>query len=247
MKFCGVNACRNLWNSRRDAIIRVYLNQARMPEFSDLLGWCAEKRLAYHIVTNEELRKITKSTHHEGICILASPPRMLTLEQLCSRLANRTGPVCVLLLERVGNPHNVGAILRVAAHFGAAAIVCCDPSDTPPTMSTALYRTAEGGAEHVAVVAARNAVKAVERLQRCALQTIATSSHAETSLHGASLPARCLLLLGSEADGLSERVMATARKTLAIPGTGWVESMNVACATSVLLNEYRRQHPLDVS
>lgn len=71
---------------------------------------------------------------------------------------------------------------------------------------------------------------------------VATSSHASRSLFGPALPARTVLLLGSESDGLSPALTKRASITLGIPGTGAVESLNVACAASALLTEYFRQH-----
>ena len=154
-----------------------------------------------------------------------------------------TGPVCVLLLEGVTNPHNFGAILRVAAHFGGAAVVQCGAEEAQPRLSAAVCRTAEGAAEQIPVIQVGDARSAVERLRRCALQVVATSSHATTSVYARGMPRRCLLLLGSEADGLSKELADAADIVVSIPGTGWVESLNVACATAVLMAEFRRVQP----
>jgi RNA methyltransferase, TrmH family len=243
-KLCGLNACLAVFAKRPDDIVRAYVTQAQLAAASALLSWCAKQHRAYHVVTSEEMSRITQSSHHEGICLLVKPPLRITLEQLCMRLAAQTGPVCVLLLEGVTNPHNLGAILRVAAHFGATAVVQCGAEDAaPPRLSAAVCRTAEGAAEQVPVIQVRDARDAIERLRRCALAVLATSSHASTSLYGRGMPRRCLLLLGSEAEGLSETLVASADAQVSIPGTGWVESLNVACATAVLLGEFRRVQP----
>lgn len=213
-----------------------------MTAAAELLRWCAAQHRAYHIVTAEEMGRITQSSHHEGICLLVRPPLRLGLEQLCMRLAAQTGPVCVLLLEGITNPHNLGAILRVAAHFGAAAVVQCGEDGTIPRLSAAVCRTAEGAAEHIPVVTAKAGPATIQRLQRCALEVVATSSHATVSAYDHGLPARCLLLLGSEAAGLSKELTEAADALVAIPGSGWVESLNVACAAAVLLAEFKRRH-----
>jgi TrmH RNA methyltransferase len=242
-KLCGLNACLAVFAKRPDDIVRAYVTQAQLAAAGDLLSWCAKQHRAYHMVTNEEMDRITQSSHHEGICLLVKPPLRITLEQLCMRLATQTGPVCVLLLEGITNPHNFGAILRVAAHFGGAAVVQCGTEDAPPRLSAAVCRTAEGAAEQIAVIQVGDARSAVERLRRCALQVVATSSHATTSLYGRGMPRRCLLLLGSEAEGLSKGLAEVADAVVSIPGTNWVESLNVACATAVLMAEFRRTQP----
>lgn len=242
-KLCGLNACLAVFAKRPDDIVRAYVTQAQMKAAGEILSWCAAQHRAYHLVTSAEMDRITQSSHHEGICLLVKPPLRLTLEPLCIKLAAQTGPVCVLLLEGVTNPHNLGAILRVAANFGAAAVVQCGEPDALPRLSAAVCRTAEGAAEHVPLLQVSDACAAVERLRRCALEVVATSSHAPLSVYDRGMPARCLLLMGSEADGLSKELCAAADAVVAIPGSGWVESLNVACATAVLLAEFRRRHP----
>src|SRR5512139_4104022 len=71
LKYYGTAACRALWQQRPDDVIRIYIDQALIKPFADLLKWAAAHRKAYHIVTGEELEKITESIHHQGICLLA--------------------------------------------------------------------------------------------------------------------------------------------------------------------------------
>ena len=243
MKLCGINACLAACTHRRDDIIRVYLTKARLKQFGDVLSWCASTRRAYHVVANEELDKITQSTHHEGVCLLVRLREPLSLPRLCARLGGQTGPACVLLLEGVANPHNLGAVLRVAAHFGVSAVVHSDTANAALELSTALCRTAEGAAESVPMVRVPDAVRAVQALRRCSLEILGTSSHSEHSLYAGRMPSRCVVLLGSESGGLSEALAAEADRIVAVPGTGLVESLNVACAAAVVLGEFRRQHP----
>ncbi|NLF17195.1 MAG: rRNA methyltransferase [Lentisphaerae bacterium] len=238
-----MNACQAVFAKRPDDIVRAYVTEAQLGATAEILRWCALQRRAYHVISNSEMDRVTQSSHHEGICLLVKPPMRMTLEPLCMRLAAQTGPVCVLLLEGVTNPHNLGAILRVAAHFGAVAVVQSGDADALPRLSAAVCRTAEGAAEQIPVVQVGDARKAVERLRRCALEVVATSSHAELSVYQRGMPARCVLLLGSEAKGLSKELAECADAVVAIPGSGAVESLNVACATAVLMAEFRRRHP----
>src|SRR5690606_15880243 len=96
----------------------------------------------------EDLRKLAASSHHEGVVadMLREEPQPLTswLRDLGD------GPQCALWLDGVGNPHNLGAILRSAAHFGIAAILL--PKHSTLALSGAAARVAEGGAEAVPFV-----------------------------------------------------------------------------------------------
>jgi TrmH RNA methyltransferase len=243
VKLCGLNACRAIFRHRPDDIVRVYLTEQRLPELRDVLQWCAKERRAYHIVAADELARITQSTHHEGVCILARRMKQISLRELRNALSARQTPHCVLMVEGVGNPHNLGAIARVAAHFGAAALILApgDGADLP-TLSAATHRTAEGGLEAVSVSYVSDAVRAARDLVEDGYTLAGTSSHAGASLYAASLPDRVVFLLGSESEGLSPALLAETTECLAIPGTGAVESLNVACATAVLCAEFSRTH-----
>jgi TrmH RNA methyltransferase len=144
----------------------------------------------------------------------------------------------VVALVDVENPHNVGAIVRSAAHFGARAVVV--EGDRDPLSPSAL-RTAQGGAEAVEVLAAARIDGALDTCRRAGFRVLATSGREGRSLYQSPLPPRAVLLLGSEREGLPGRLLSRADDVLSIPGTGAVESLNVSVAAAVVLGEMWRQ------
>jgi TrmH RNA methyltransferase len=112
--------------------------------------------------------------------------------------------------------------------------------------SPAAYRTAEGGLETVPAVPLPEPLRALRALHAAGFTLVATSSHAAAPFQATAggLPPRCVLLLGAEGEGLSPALAAAADRNVAIPGTGAVESINVACAAAVLLAEFWRRHRL---
>jgi TrmH RNA methyltransferase len=234
-KVYGVHACRALHERRPEDILRVYLTEPLVPQFRLLLRQCAENRRPYKIVPSAELVSITESRHHEGICIVARPlePRRL------ADLLRPPGPALALALVEVGNPHNVGAILRTAAHFGARGVLLGgERAALPP----AAARTAQGGAEWVDLVAAPDLDAALAGARAAGFVVCATTSHGGRDLHAAPLPPRVLLLVGAEDQGLPPALLSAADLVVAVQGTGHVESLNVSAATAVLLAEHWRQH-----
>jgi TrmH RNA methyltransferase len=203
------------------------------------MKFCAMRKLAYHIVEEEELERVTDSNHHEGVCMLIRRLRPWTVRAwLEHRLP--AGPCCVLGLAGVSNPHNVGNVLRSAAHFGAPAVCMENPG---AAVSGAAVRVAEGGSEAVDTIKAGGWPAAFELFREAGFGIIATSSHGGDELFGAKLPERCLILLGAEGEGLAKGLVSLADKGVTIPGSGAVESLNAAASAAVLLAEYRRRHP----
>lgn len=235
----GLHAALAVFRHRRQDIRRVYIDETRVKAVGTLLRWCAKQRVAYHVVGPENLERVTRSTHHEGICLLARIPKAPSLDELLAQLA-AAGPQRLLLLEDVRDPHNVGAILRTAAHFGVRGALLV--GETAPR-SAALLRTAEGGAEEVQLIAVRSVGSALTKLTQAGYTLLATTSHTQRSLYDTTLPERVCVMLGSERDGVSQPLLARAGAVVAIPGTGAVESLNVATAAAVVLAELWRQRP----
>ncbi len=235
IKVCGRHACRALFERRATRILRVYLREELVKPFGDLLHRCAELRRPYKIVDDEELERITESRHHEGICVVASAEAPRALAEILAA----PGPGWLVALAGVENPHNTGAIVRTAAHFGARAVLIEGVAKRLPPV---VYRTAQGGAEWVEVVSAPALPAALAEARRAGFTIYATSSHAGVDLYAAKLPPRAVVVLGAEDAGLSAELARGADLTLRIPGSGRVESLNVGAATAVLLAELWRRH-----
>lgn len=238
VKYYGLHACLALWKKRPEDVIRVYLEERLLKTLSPLLKWCAQQKKAYHIVTEEEMRKITDSVHHEGVSLLAKAPFALTEEAFLSSLQAQKIPL--FYLDGVQNPHNVGSLLRTAAHFGVPYIL--GEKGKLPSLSPSACRIAKGGAESVQLVILEQPLKTFSKLKQKGFQLIATSSHKGNSLYQFSYPPRSILVLGGESEGIGKDLLKLAPHLVSIPGTGEVESLNVSAAASILIGEYARQH-----
>jgi len=235
----GLRACEALFAQRPDEIVRVYLTAARKPRLAKLLGWCVEHRRGFQIVAEENLRRISGATHHEGIAILAKSIRRWGLEELLRAVESRRSGGPMLYLDGVENPHNLGSILRTAAHFGVMAVA--GKSGELPPLSPAAVRVAEGAAERVPVCDLADPPAALRRLAATGFSLVAASSHRGELPQRTPLGGKCVLVLGSEGKGVSRGVDALATRHVRIPGTGAVESLNVSVACGVLLAEAWRQ------
>ena len=235
----GLRACEALFARRPEEIVRVYLTAGRKRHFAKLLAWCAAHRRGFQVVEEENLRRIAGATHHEGIAILAKAIRRWGVEDLLAEVEARraTGPI--LYLDGIENPHNLGSILRTAAHFGVAAIV--GRAGELPPLSPAAVRVAEGAAEFVPVCDLADPAADLRRIVKAGFRIIATSSHRGKPLNEAKLGGRVMLVLGSEGEGVSRPIEAAAAECVQIPGTGAVESLNVGVACGVVLGEAWRQ------
>jgi RNA methyltransferase, TrmH family len=235
MKVYGRNAVRALFEQRPRDIIRVYLTQEDLRSWKDLTKFCVDHKLAYHVVEREELDTIARATHHEGVVILVKQKPKPQLEELLKA----KGRALILALEEVENPHNLGAIMRSAAHFGVQAILY--QAKVPVAQTSAAFRTAEGGAEAMATLQVEDWKPVLELARARGFHTFATSGHQGQSLFATSFPEKTILFLGAEGEGLSKALGQRLDAYLSIPGSGAVESLNVSNATVAILTEWYRQ------
>ena len=234
LRIHGFNAVSAVFAQRPQAIRKLYLLEARIPQLQPLLKWCVANRVGYRIVEDGDLHKLAASAHHEGVVAEVLRPEPQPLTSWLRDLPE--GPQCALWLDGVGNPHNLGAILRSAAHFGVAAVLL--PKHSTLAMSGAAARVAEGGAEMVPFVRLGRDDNAIAQLHGAGFQLAATVVRGGSDLFKAKLPQRLVYVLGAEGEGMSGELSDSCDLKLRIPGSGAVESLNVSAACAVLLAQW---------
>ncbi|MBO9715433.1 MAG: rRNA methyltransferase [Pseudoxanthomonas sp.] len=234
LRLYGLNAVNAVFARRPEAIRKVYLLESRIPALKPLLAWCVKHRVGYRVVEEVDLERLAASAHHEGVVadVLRIEPQPLAdwLRQFAPG-----APALAIWLDGVGNPHNFGAILRSAAHFGAAVLL---PARSPLALSGAAARVAEGGAEAVPLVRLPESALAMAQLREAGFILAATVVRGGDDLFAAPPAARLVYVMGAEGEGMDAGLAAACDRRLSIPGSGAVESLNVAAATAVFLAQW---------
>ena len=238
MKYYGVHACLMLAEKRLDSIKRLYLEESHIENFKPLLHKLAKKKIAYRVVAPADLEKISGSIHHEGVCIVSEEILPIEERDFLASLQKLPTQCCLLYLDGVENPHNLGSILRTSAHFGIPYIL----GSSLPSVSASCCRIAKGGGEVVRLVKVNNMKKVITALRNEGFELWATSAHQGKPLNKVVFSKRSILAIGAESIGLSKDLMRAAIGSVQIPGTGLMESLNVAVAAGICMGAYAFQH-----
>ena len=182
MKVYGRHAAETLFKKRPEDLIRAYITRDGVFDFKDIVRYCVDHKLAYHVVEREELDKLSRATHHEDILLVVKTKKIPAVKELLAV----TGRSLIIALEEVENPHNLGAIMRSCAHFGVTGII--NEAKVPVALTAAAYRTSEGGAESVPAIHISNWSDVLDLAKKQGFKTLATSSHAGESLYKTNFP-----------------------------------------------------------
>ncbi len=245
---CGLAAVRALFQARPAALKRLFFDQAMGRRVGGMSGYMARERKVYRQVPGAELEKIAGTVHHGGIvAIIEQEPLRGPDDSDLAAWAKAGKPI--VLLDRIGNAHNLGAIVRTLAFFGVENLVVA-AGETAARPGESTYRVAEGGMEHVRLWTATDFGRLCAALRTAGFAVVGTDVRGPNlaSLRrdeflptgvrkradsAAQIPVA--LVLGNEEAGLAPEVAKACDRLVRIPGSGQMESLNVSAAAAVLV------------
>ena len=174
---------------------------------------------------------------HQGVALLTRALEYDLADVL--EVAAAKPNACIVVLDQVTDPHNVGAILRSAAAFGASAVIA--PDRNAADESGAMAKSASGALDKIPYVKAINLVRALEQIKEHQFWLVGLDADAEQTLGQIKLDGRIALVLGAEGEGLRRLVRETCDHVARLPMAGDMESLNVSNAGAVALYEKVRQ------
>lgn len=168
---------------------------------------------------------------HQGIALLTAPLPDNHLEDSCITLAEQKN--LIVVLDQVTDPHNVGAIIRSAAAFGAKAIITTD-RHAPPESGT-LAKSASGALEALPWVRVTNLARALDSLAEMGYWRIGLDGHARADIQDTDFGDNIALVLGAEGKGLRKGTADHCDALVKLPISRTVESLNVSNAAAIAL------------
>lgn len=247
---CGIEAVKALERAHPDAIQRLYFNAERAPHFGGLCRKLAAKKIPYNCVKEDaELEKLCGSIHHQGVVAMIPQPEVpqLTSDVLNSWIEKKEH---VLLLDRVGNANNLGAIIRSAVFFGIYNIVI-PVDEAQSSITTSSYRVAQGGMEYISLYSVHSIPHLMQDLEGKMVR-VGTEVRAEKTLTDFSSAVGdkpVFLVLGNEEHGISKQVIENCDVLIRIAGAPInsdgdtaIESLNVAQAATLFFYEMSKKN-----
>jgi 23S rRNA (guanosine2251-2'-O)-methyltransferase len=174
---------------------------------------------------------------HQGLALEVEPLAEPDLDQILRRLAADPGRQVIVALDQVGDPHNVGAVLRSAAAFGAGVVII--PRHGAPPAQGALAKAGSGALERVPLVRVVNLARALDAVKRAGFWVCGLDERAQSPLSALDLGERVALVLGSEGRGMRRLVRVRCDHFARLP-TLAAQTLNVSNAAATALYELYR-------
>jgi len=250
---CGFATVKKLEKNHPEKIRRLYFTEEVAPKFGGLCKKLAKNHGIYNQKPAADLEKLSGTVHHQGVVAMIEAPEIQPLD---SDITDSWVQNCenAVLLDRIGNANNFGAIVRSAAFFGIKNIVI--PLDeAQSSITTSSYRVAEGGMEYVNIYSVRSSARLLEAMQGKMIR-VGTSLDAKKKVSdlaalnkGDKGDRPLLVVLGNEESGISDVVKKNCDELVIIPWAGMsegvaescIDSLNVAQASSIIFYEMMKK------
>ncbi len=236
----GLHAVMECIESGKE-VEKIFLQKNHQDRFTPLKELARAHNIPISMVPKEKLNRIT-TKNHQGVVAYISPIAFVSVEQIIESCFAQGRDPLLLILDRVTDVRNFGAIIRSAAGFGVDAVVV--PATGGALLSGDAMKTSAGALSRVPICRARSLLRVAKYLQESGIQMIACTEKGGNELFEHELTGPTALILGSEENGISSDLLKMSDQLLKIPISG-VESLNVSVAAAVGLYECIRQRSLN--
>jgi 23S rRNA (guanosine2251-2'-O)-methyltransferase len=206
--------------------------------FYELKDALADQKYTLQFVPKEKLNRLT-SKNHQGVIAFAAPVAYHKLEDIVAQIQANGDEPNILVLDRITDVRNFGAIARTAECSGVHAIVV--PARESALVTSDAVKTSAGALHKIPVCKVNELNEAVLFLKNSGLRVVACTEKTDLFVFDATLTGPTAIIMGSEEDGISPELLKLSHQKVKIPLLGTIGSFNVGVASGIILYEKMRQ------
>jgi 23S rRNA (guanosine2251-2'-O)-methyltransferase len=206
--------------------------------FSELWKLVRLKRINYKHVPLEKINRITRK-NHQGVIAFISPIDFHNIEDVIPNLYEEGKIPLILVLDRITDIRNFGAIARTAECAGVNAILI--PEQNAAAINADAIKTSAGALHKITVCRTWNLKLALQFIKDSGIQLIACTEKTQNIMHTADYTSPTAIIMGSEEDGISQEFLKMSDAKVKIPMKGKISSLNVSVAAGIIIYEAIRQ------
>ncbi len=235
----GTRAVIEALNARKE-LDRILIQRGLNNQlFHELRKALQEKNIPYQIVPPEKLNRLARNRNHQGVIASLSEITFHSTEELLPSVFESGKIPLLIILDKVTDVRNFGAIARSAECAGADFIIV--PEQGSAAVNADAIKTSAGALHRIPVCRERNLKNTLDFLKASGIQIIACHEKTNRLIYEADLKIPTAILLGSEDQGISSEYLKRSDTQVKIPMPGTISSLNVSVAAGIILFEAVRQ------
>ncbi|MFR7854068.1 MAG: 23S rRNA (guanosine(2251)-2'-O)-methyltransferase RlmB [Acutalibacteraceae bacterium] len=203
-----------------------------------LIAKCRDKGIPVKEVSPQKLDFMSGGAVHQGVAVVVAAHKYCSLDDILQYAAERHEPPFIIICDGLEDPHNLGAVIRTAEACGVHGVVI--PERRSASLNAVVAKASAGALEYMRVARVTNINAALNKLKENGVWLYAADMDGEcwctTDMTGG-----CGLVIGSEGRGVSRLVKENCDKTVSLPMSGHINSLNASVAAGVLMYEIARQ------
>ena len=204
----------------------------------ELIHTAKQYKAPYTFIPQEKLNRLSSKNHQGVVCVL-SAVEYASLENIIDKVYAEGRDPFFLIVDRVTDVRNFGALARTAECAKLDGIILADKGNAPITGDA--MKTSAGALSHMAVCRVDDMRKTIQLLKQSGIQIVACTEKASDDLYSMDLNTPLALIMGSEEDGISPQLLKDSDKLAKIPLKGKIDSLNVSVAAGIAIYEAVRQ------
>jgi 23S rRNA (guanosine2251-2'-O)-methyltransferase len=208
------------------------------PLIAEIVRTCRERHIPLGRVPEEKLNRITRK-QHQGVVGFITAVQYASLDNVIASAYNDGRNPFVLMLDRVTDVRNFGAIVRTAECAGVDAIIIPDRGGA--RLSGDAFKTSAGALGHLPICREHSLVSTVRYLKNHGLNVVGCTEKSSRTIYEVDFDQPMLIIVGSEEDGIAPELLELCDRRAKIPLKGKISSLNVSVAAALILYESVRQ------
>lgn len=216
-------------------IDKVMVDRVAFP--GDIIDKCKQAEIPVQKVPKEKLDKF--GANHQGVAAFKSQVEYASLEDIVPHIFDQGHTPLFLVLDRITDVGNFGAISRSAEVLGADGLVF--PAKETAQLNADAVKRSSGALLRIPLVRVRDLITAARFLKSSGITIIAADEKGDTPLQNADFKGPCAIIVGSEGQGIAPELLRLADQIVFIPQAGQLDSLNVSVAAGIMLYEVQRQ------
>lgn len=195
--------------------------------------------LRINYVPLEKLNRITRK-NHQGVIAFLSAVELNSVESVVPHLFEQGKSPFLLILDRVTDVRNFGALVRTAECAGADAVIIGNVSNAP--VNSDAMKTSAGALNHITICKEENLPRTIDFLQQSGIKVFAATEKTDNLVYSQEMQKPLAIIMGSEENGISQEILKRCDARIKLPLFGKTESLNVSVACGAILYEVVRQN-----